>query len=594
VRRKTDLPWTFLHTALLLALAVAPGLASPVAAQEEDATPPGEETPAVPEGLASPRATMRTFLEAFDPATAEGGQVNRDQALRTLDLTRLPPDLHASQGWNLAVQLKDILDRTVLVDFAQIPDTTAAESTQPYPFLEREEGRVVLAPGTDPSRPGQWLFTPETVAAIPVLWRATESQDLVEGVEQAERTGALWLRAQMPVTLRTVTLGLERWQWFGLFLLPLLGLALLSLFGALFRGTLVRALAPYLKTVNRKALAGAGGPLALLLVCALGWSSLLFLDLPLGLLNVLHTLLWLLIGGALVWTLFRLVDLFSAVMEGWAKGTESRYDDLLVPLIRKSLKVLGTVFALVFVASNLGFNVTSLLAGVGLGGLAFALAAQDTVRNFFGSLTVVFDRPFKVGDWVVVAGVEGTVEEVGVRSTRIRTFYNSLISLPNANLINAHVDNYGERRYRRWNPTLGVTYSTPPAALDAFCEGIRELIRNNQYTRKDYFHVYVKGFGPSSLDIMLYLFFDCPSWDIELQEKHRLSLDILRLSHALGIDFAFPTQTVHLDQGEGEVGDRPPEDSFPQRIEALRGKARSEAGVLSQHGLGAVLPGGKP
>jgi MscS family membrane protein len=593
VQPKTESRWIVRLTALFL-LSASLGGAPPVAAQEADAAPTTEETPEVPAGLASPRATMRTFLEAFDPETAEGGQVNRDQALRTLDLALLPPDLHASQGWNLAVQLKDILDRTVLVDFAQIPDTTAAESTQPYPFLEREEGRVVLAPGTDPSRPGQWLFTPETVAAIPVLWRATESQDLVEGVEQAERTGALWLRAQMPVTLRTVTLGLERWQWFGLFLLPLLGLALLSLFGALFRGTLVRALAPYLKTVNRKALAGAGGPLALLLVCALGWSSLLFLDLPLGLLNVLHTLLWLLIGGALVWTLFRLVDLFSAVMEGWAKGTESRYDDLLVPLIRKSLKVLGTVFALVFVASNLGFNVTSLLAGVGLGGLAFALAAQDTVRNFFGSLTVVFDRPFKVGDWVVVAGVEGTVEEVGVRSTRIRTFYNSLISLPNANLINAHVDNYGERRYRRWNPTLGVTYSTPPAALDAFCEGIRELIRNNQYTRKDYFHVYVKGFGPSSLDIMLYLFFDCPSWDIELQEKHRLSLDILRLSHALGIDFAFPTQTVHLDQGEGEVGDRPPEDSFPQRIEALRGKARSEAGVLSQHGLGAVLPGGKP
>jgi MscS family membrane protein len=294
-----------------------------------------------------------------------------------------------------------------------------------------------------------------------------------------------------------------------------------------------------------------------------------------------------------VWAVFRLVDLFAANLEGWAQKTESRYDDLLVPLVRKTLKVLGTVFALVFVASNLGFNVTSLLAGVGLGGLAFALAAQDTVRNFFGSLTVVFDRPFKVGDWITVAGVEGVVEEVGVRSTRIRTFYNSLISLPNSNLINTHVDNYGERQYRRWNPSLGVTYDTPPEVLDAFCEGIRELIRNHPYTRKDYFHVYMKGFGASSLDIMVYMFFECPSWDVELQEKHRLILDILRLAQGLGVEFAFPTQTVHLQQETESPGEKSDDRAFPQRIEELRGKARSEAGVLLERGLGEVLPGAK-
>lgn len=105
------------------------------------------------------------------------------------------------------------------------------------------------------------------------------------------------------------------------------------------------------------------------------------------------------------------------------------------------------------------------------------------------------DRPFEVGDGVVVGDVEGTVEEVGFRSTRIRTFYNSLITLPNSNLIKASVDNLGDRRLRRWQITLGIAHNTPPELIDAFCEGVRELVRNHPYTRKDYFHVSFNDFG---------------------------------------------------------------------------------------------------
>ena len=121
-----------------------------------------------------------------------------------------------------------------------------------------------------------------------------------------------------------------------------------------------------------------------------------------------------------------------------------------------------------------------------------------TVKNFFGSLTLVMDRPFEVGDWVLIDDVEGSVEEVGFRSTRVRTFYQSVISLPNSKLLTAVVDNMGARRFRRWTTKLGVTYDTPPDTLDAFCEGLRELVRQHPHTRKDYFHVYVVGFAESS------------------------------------------------------------------------------------------------
>jgi len=159
---------------------------------------------------------------------------------------------------------------------------------------------------------------------------------------------------------------------------------------------------------------------------------------------------------------------------------------------------------------------------------------------------VLLDKPFAIGDWITMGDLDGSVEEVGFRSTRVRTFYNSLITVPNRDFISGQVDNMGARRYRRIKTTLGLTYDTPPEKVEAFCEGVRELIRRHPYTRKDYYHVYLNGFGASSLDVMLYCFVRTPDWSGELREKHRLFNDILRLAERLGVDFAFPTQSIHM------------------------------------------------
>ncbi|MDT8323497.1 MAG: mechanosensitive ion channel family protein, partial [Bacteroidota bacterium] len=172
--------------------------------------------------------------------------------------------------------------------------------------------------------------------------------------------------------------------------------------------------------------------------------------------------------------------------------------------------------------------------------------AKDTVENLFGSLTVMFDKPFDIGDWIKVGDLEGTVEEVGFRSTRIRTFYNSQITMPNSRLVASAVDNLGRRQYRRLSTTLGVQYDTPPEKIDAFCEGIREIIRRHPYTRKDFYMVYFNEFAAFSLNILLYVFHETPDWATELRERHRLLLDITRLAKRLGVEFAFPTQTLHM------------------------------------------------
>jgi len=279
---------------------------------------------------------------------------------------------------------------------------------------------------------------------------------------------------------------------------------------------------------------------------------------------------------------------------------------MLIPLVRKSLKVLAGAAGLVTAAQFLGTDLTALLASLGIGGLALALAAQDTVGNFFGSLMVFLDRPFKVGDWVITGDVEGTVEEVGFRSTRIRTFYNSLeevgfrstrirtfynslITLPNSNLVKASVDNLGDRRFRRWKTVLGIAYDTPPEKIDAFCEGIRELVRRHPYTRKDYFHVYLNEFGSDSLQILVYVFFATPDWATELRERHRLGVDIIRLATDLGVEFAFPTQTLYLRREEWTKPQRGG-NGYAEASSNAVAAAKNTAAKLAEEGVGDEIP----
>jgi MscS family membrane protein len=263
--------------------------------------------------------------------------------------------------------------------------------------------------------------------------------------------------------------------------------------------------------------------------------------------------------------------LLAAHFIALTKTTDTKVDDILVPMVSRALKIVTIAFGLLFVAQNLNIDITSLLAGLGLGGLAFALAAKDTVANLFGSLTVLIDRPFQIGDWVVIGSHEGTVEEIGFRSTRIRTFYNSKITVPNSNLVNVPVDNLGARRFRRVKCMISIEYDTLPEKIEAFCEGIRELIRRHPYTRKDYYMVYFNEFADSSLNILLYAFHITPDWATELRERHRLFVDIVRLAKQLEIGFAFPTRTLHVASVPPSSPQTGPDAPSKAEVEAVEG-----------------------
>ncbi|MCK4774301.1 MAG: mechanosensitive ion channel family protein, partial [Candidatus Krumholzibacteria bacterium] len=302
-------------------------------------------------------------------------------------------------------------------------------------------------------------------------------------------------------------------------------------------------------TIDNMLIDAIGPPVAFGCVIAGLYVAAIVLDLPGEPVNIrrfaFQTLGVLVIVDA-TWLVLRLVDSTSHFLTLLAGKTESKLDDQIVPIIRKSLKTFVGVLAFLFLAQNLGYSVASLLAGLGIGGLAVALALQDTLSNFFGSLTILIDRPFTVGDWIETDGSEGVVEEVGFRSTRIRTFAKTQISIPNSVLANSAVNNWSRMPIRRVKMIVGVTYHSSATQMEKAVEGIRSLLREHEAVYQDFFLVNFTDFGSSSLDIFVYYFTKTTVWADFLDVKQDVNLKIMRLLESLGMEIAFPSQTVYL------------------------------------------------
>ena len=247
-------------------------------------------------------------------------------------------------------------------------------------------------------------------------------------------------------------------------------------------------------------------------------------------------------------TAFRLIKFIGLYLEMTAAQTKNTMDDQLVPIIRKSLRVFVVAFGTLAILQSLNISILPLLTGLSIGGLAFALAAQDTIKNFFGSVMIFIDKPFLIGHWITTDGVDGTVEEVGLRSTRIRTFSNSLVTVPNGKLADATINNHGLRVYRRFYTTLSINYDTPPALIEVFIDGLKEIVNRHPDTNRDHNNIFFNDMGAHALNIMFYIFFEVPDWSRELKARHEILLEILKLGNALKVNFAFPTQTLHIPE----------------------------------------------
>jgi MscS family membrane protein len=503
---------------------------------------------------------MMTFLEAMNASPP-----NFTRAASTMDI----PTALAGSAQQFATRLLGILNRIGEVRPTMLPDESQAQSRDlsEFRFFPQRslgdhnaalragaEGEITLVKTTS----GAWKFSRATIDGLADLYDSVEGMSLQIGVDEARFDISLRIRRMFPRSMYGRFLGIEYWQWAGLLLLIFLAVVLDYIVQAVLRAattTRIRKRGGEPKPdIIRKSVRPFGlfaGALSLI-------ATVHLLGLPAGALAIVIPAIRLILSVAGVWAAFRATDLLAELLSQRAAATDSKFDDLLIPLVRKTLKIFIAAIGLIYIAGALNIEIVPLLTGLGIGGLAVAFAAKDTIENFFGSVAVILDQPFEVGDWVKINDVEGTVEELGFRSTRIRTFYNSLVTVPNASLVRATVDNFGRRKYRRTNTTLNLTYDTPPDKIEAFCEGVRELIRAHPYTRKDYFCVYFNNFGAHSLDVLVYFFHECPDWQTELRERQRMYLDILRLADALGVEFAYPTQTLFVNPEQGDHQPAPP------------------------------------
>ncbi len=347
-------------------------------------------------------------------------------------------------------------------------------------------------------------------------------------------------------------LGLYLWQIIALILLHVLIFVSYRILSWIFGYFLIKIFSKFKRSeIAQKYIKPISKPLSLLLIVSTIRFLISGMELPGQLQTILYTIIKIMVPVYATVIVYRLSDMIADIFAAIASRTKTKIDDNFVPLVRKAMKIVVVILGGIYILENTGVPITPLLAGVSIGGLAFALAAQDTLKNLFGSVTIFTDQPFDVGDWIVFDGVEGTVVEVGVRSTRVRTFYDSIISIPNGRLADIKIDNMGRRDFRRYKTNIGLTYDTPPELVDTFVEGLKQIIAIHPNTRKDYYQIHLNGFGASSLDILFYVFFKVPDWTTELRTRHDVILEIIRLAKELGIRFAYPTETLFVEEMPG-------------------------------------------
>lgn len=255
---------------------------------------------------------------------------------------------------------------------------------------------------------------------------------------------------------------------------------------------------------------------------------------------------------AIAWFLFNLVELIDLTLRRVTSRSQSKLDDQLVPLVRKTLRLFLMVVFVLFAAENVfGANISAWLAGLGIAGLAVSLAAQDSIRNFFGSITIFVDRPFQVGDRIKIGDADGTVEEIGFRSTKMRTLVGELVTIPNSKIVDQSVCNISRRPSIRRIMDVTITYDTPPEKVKQAVEILRGILADASIAsafnlEKFPPRVFFNEFNAASLNIRAMYWFFPADWWLYSEHAERINHMLLQQFNDAGIEFAFPTQTLLL------------------------------------------------
>jgi MscS family membrane protein len=472
-------------------------------------------------------------------ANLQDDQYYPDRAIKSFNFTKVKG---RNSKIEKAILFKKYIDaRGYLLDEEVIPDEadfldTVSKLHRYFPFSKES---VIYLEKVN----GVWKFSKMTVEKIDELYG------------KAYPIGSSWFLKLMPRQLKGTFADIHYWKWIGLLYL----LAFSTIFFYFFRFLVAEIVTKFIEYLGKEQMAlrllrPVSGPTALLVV--LGILKLLFplIQFPVQVSHYVQLTFNISIPILIVFVLYKLVDILALYFDRIAEKTESKLDIHLVPLLRRMTKVVVVALGLIFVLQNLGYNVTGLLAGLSIGGLALALAAQDTIKNLLGSLMIYMDKPFQIGDWITGEGVDGHVEEVGFRASRIRTFSNSLMYVPNAKLADMISDNHGRREYIRYKTMLSLTYDTSPAAIQVFIDGLKQITIKYPVVVEEKNQIYLYQLADSSINIQFCVFFVLKYGDDEFAIREELLFQVIRLAEFLDIRFAFPTQTIHVENMPGQIG----------------------------------------
>lgn len=490
-----------------------------------------QATEEVKVNLSNPYKTIYTHLHFLQPETYDEVKAARTIYGKT-----------EKEAIDAALKIKQVLDgKGLKVDFKNIPldanykDTiSGAEIKNQYVLFPDRVPEIYLEKIN-----GKWYYSQETTEKINTLYH------------NVFPVGTDFIKSIIPGFGHIELFGIELWQYLGVLIFIVLGGFLTWMINKIIFRFLKLLESFFLKFAHdslSKTLDKLARPSALLIVFYLVEVYIPTLQFKIDINSFL--IKGLEIGQIVLWiyVFLEIVSVLIEVFVTYTSRTESKLDDQLAPILSRLLKVIVVFLGVLKMLTVFGVNTTTVIAGASIGGLAVALASQDTVKNLIGTFMIFLDKPFQIGDWIEGGGVEGTVEEVGFRSTRIRAVDTSIFSIPNSKLSEIVINNKGLRQYRRYQTKLGLRYDTPPELIEAFVIGVRKLIEVHPETLTKSYNVEFTGFGDFALEILVNTYFLSLEWGVEQSSKHRLHIAILKLAAELGVDFAFPSQTLMIEE----------------------------------------------
>ncbi|MEI6226951.1 MAG: mechanosensitive ion channel family protein, partial [Deltaproteobacteria bacterium] len=518
----------------------------------------------------SPRATLRTFLSTGDTLARELAdryvasqsrveygnlQVLGKQVVHCLDLSQLPPASRLKVGRAAALALFETLSRIPLPQIDTVPD--AEQMALRKDALSRRwtipGTEITLARVDDGASGVEFLFSPETVARAEEFYERTRDLPRLRPVPVPDlhvivSAGGGWMIPYrwilgMPAWLRAPLWGQAAWKWLALMLLvagciPLVGLAFrLSRINEE-RSPLLRALAQF----SLPLLLLAATPVA-------AWIALVQINLVGRAGSAVELVATTIMFLAAAWVAWRLAPVVAEAVLASPRIPRESVDAHLIRLAARVLGILGALTLLSLGADRLGIPVYGIVAGLGVGGLAVALAAQPTLENLIAGLNLFADRPFRVGDRCKIGDTDGNVEAIGIRSTRIRTRDRTVITVPNGALAKAAIANQSMRDRMLFQTKIGLRYETTPDRLRAILAALEALLAGHPRVLAEGRQVRFVALGASSLDVQIRAYVDTTRRSEFLAVQEEILLGVMEVVEKGGSGFAFPSQTVYLERG---------------------------------------------